>query len=45
MGHIRYYRKFIKGYVQITTPMEKLFKKEDKLQWNEDFQKGLDTLK
>ena len=24
LGHTGYYRKFIKGYVQITTPMEKL---------------------
>jgi hypothetical protein len=31
--------------MQITTPMEKLLKKEVKFQWNEDFQKGLDTLK
>jgi hypothetical protein len=44
LGHTRYYRKFIKGYVQITTPMEKLLKKEAKFQWNEDCQKGLDTL-
>jgi hypothetical protein len=36
---------FIKGYAQITTPMEKLFNKEDKFQWNEDCHKCLDTLK
>jgi len=30
LGHIGYYRKFIKGYAQITTPMEKLLKKEAK---------------
>jgi hypothetical protein len=45
LGHTGYYRKFIKGYVQITTPMEKLLKKEAKFQWNEDCQKGLDVLK
>jgi hypothetical protein len=45
LGHIGYYMKFIKGYAQITTPMEKLLKKEGKFQWNEDYQKGLDTLK
>ena len=28
LGHTRYYRKFIKGYAQITTPMEKLMKKD-----------------
>jgi hypothetical protein len=37
--------KFINGYAQIKTPMEKLLKKEAKFQWNEDYQKGLDTLK
>jgi hypothetical protein len=37
--------KLIKGYARITTPMEKLLKKEAKFQWNEDCHKGLDTLK
>jgi hypothetical protein len=41
----RYYRKFIKGYSQITAPMEKLLRKDSKFQWNEDCQRGLDTLK
>jgi hypothetical protein len=27
LGHMGYYRNFIKGYVQITKPMEKLLKK------------------
>jgi hypothetical protein len=29
-GHTGYYKKFIKGYAQITTPMENLLKKEAK---------------
>jgi hypothetical protein len=45
LGHTGYYRKFIKGYAQITTPMEKLLKKEVKYQWNDECQKSLDTLK
>jgi hypothetical protein len=30
--HTRYFRKFIKGYVYIRAPMEKLLKKEAKFQ-------------
>ena len=45
LGHTRYYRKFIKGYAKITTPMEKLLKKEVKFLWNEECQHSLDTLK
>jgi hypothetical protein len=45
LGHTCYYIKFIKGYVQITAPMEKMLKKDIKFQWNEDCQQGLDTLK
>jgi hypothetical protein len=45
LGHTRYYRKFIKGYAQITTPMEKLIKKDSKFQWIEECQQSFDTLK
>ena len=45
LGHTCYYRKFTKGYAPITTPMEKLLKKDIRFQWNEDCQQGLDTLK
>jgi hypothetical protein len=30
LGHTGYYRKFIKGYAQITMPMEKLLRKYNK---------------
>ena len=45
LGHTGYYMKFIKGYTQITAPMEKLLKKEVTFCWNEDCQKSLDVLK
>jgi hypothetical protein len=45
LGHKCYYRKFIKGYAQITMPMEKLLKNDTEFQWNEEFQQVLDTLK
>ena len=45
LGHIGYYRKFTKGYTQITTPMEKLLKRNAKYEWTEECQKSLDILK
>jgi hypothetical protein len=44
-GHTGYYKKFIKGYAKITTPMEKMLIKDTKFQWSEECQHGLDTLK
>lgn len=35
LGHMGYYRKFIKAYAQITTPMEKLLKKDVTFCWDE----------
>ena len=43
--HTRYYKKLIKGYAQITTPLEKLLKKHVTFCWNEDYKKRLDLLK
>jgi hypothetical protein len=44
LGRTRYYRKFIRGYAQITVPMEKLLKKDTKYQWNDECQQSLDIL-
>jgi hypothetical protein len=45
LGHTGYYKKFIKGYAKITTPMEKLLKKDCQFSWIEKFQQSFDTLK
>jgi len=45
LGHTGYYRKFIKGYAQVTAPMEKLLKKDVTFYWNEDCQNSLYVLK
>ena len=45
LGHMGYYRKFIKGYTAITAPMEKLLKKDVAFEWNQECQGSFDTLK
>jgi len=45
LGHRGYYQNFIKGYAQITVPMEKLLKKDVTFCWNDDCKKSLDILK
>jgi len=44
LRHTGYYRKFIKAYAQINTPMEKLLKKDATLCWDEECQRSLDVL-
>eukprot|EP00253_Pinus_taeda_P004147 PITA_04147 len=44
-GHTGYYRKSIKSYAQITTPMEKSLKKDVTFCWDEECQRSLDVLK
>ena len=45
LGHTGYCRKFIKGYVVITTPMENILEKDDAFVWSPECQGSLDTLK
>ena len=45
LGHMGYYRKFIKTYAQITAPMEKLLNKDATFCWDEECQHNLDVLK
>ena len=45
LGHIRYYRNFIKGYIVITAPMEKLLKKDGAFECNHKCKRSFDTLK
>jgi hypothetical protein len=45
LGHTGYCRKFIKVYAQITTPMEKLLKKDYQFGWTYECHQSFDTLK
>jgi hypothetical protein len=45
LGHTRYYRKFIKGYAQITMPMEKLLKRYFQFGWTDECQQIFETPK
>ena len=45
LGHMGYYWKFIRGYVSITTTMEKFLKKYALFECSHECQGSLDTLK
>jgi len=45
IGTHRLLPKVHKGYAQITTPLEKLFKKDTKYKWTEEWQHSFDILK
>jgi hypothetical protein len=45
LGHTGYYKKFIKGYTHITSPMEKILKKYFQFHWTEECQQSFNMLK
>lgn len=45
LGHTGYYCKFIKEYAQITSPLEKLLKKDVKYKWIKECQQSFNILK
>ena len=45
LGLCNYYRRFIKGFAQIASPLNKLTSKHVKFKWDADCQTAFDTLK
>ena len=45
LSHTGYYNKYIKGYVVIISPMEKLLKKDAAYEWTQECQGIFNTLK
>ena len=44
LGHAGFYRRFIKDFSKIAKPLYKLFEKDAKFVWEEDFQKSFEEL-
>ena len=45
LGHIGYYRNFIRDYSDMTYPLEELLKEDQEFRWTEECQISFDKLK
>jgi hypothetical protein len=45
LGFANFYRRFIKGYLYIVTPITELIKKDQKFEWNAVVDKAFQKLK
>ena len=45
LGLCNYYRKFVKGYAKIASPLNRLLTKDSPFKWTSDCQKAFETLK
>jgi hypothetical protein len=45
LGHTGYYRKFIHHYLDITFPIDELFRKYVELKWSQDYRESFEFLK
>ena len=45
LGLVRYYRKFVEGFLKLAAPLTKLTRKEEKFVWSEACQQSFDELK
>ncbi|VDI61165.1 Hypothetical predicted protein [Mytilus galloprovincialis] len=45
LGLCNYYRKFVKGYAKIVSPLNRLLTKDSPFKWTSDCQKAFETLK
>ena len=45
LGHVGFYRRFIKKFSKIAKPLYKLLEKDAKFVWDEDWQRSFEELK
>ena len=45
LGHVGFYRRFIKDFSKISKPLYKLLEKDTNFVWDEDYQRSFEELK